>query len=50
MNADVSADSSLEGKTQKVTVNMKNSQADSFETIPVKFQLESLDKKTNIII
>ena len=43
INADVAAELGLQGKPQKVTVNVLNGQIETFETMPVTVQLESLD-------
>ena len=43
INADVAAELDLKGKTEQVTVNVLNGQVETFETKPVKFELESLD-------
>ncbi|XP_065677463.1 uncharacterized protein LOC124808610 [Hydra vulgaris] len=50
LNSDVAAEWSLKGKTEKVTLNMINGKIDSFETMPVEFQLESLDGETKITV
>ena len=43
INADVAAGLGLQGRSQKVTVNVLNGQTVTFETMPVKVELESLD-------
>ncbi|XP_047123010.2 uncharacterized protein LOC105849104 [Hydra vulgaris] len=50
LNSDVADELSLQSKTEKVTVNMINGKIDSFETIPVEFQLESLNGETKITV
>ncbi|XP_065639456.1 uncharacterized protein LOC136072233 [Hydra vulgaris] len=50
LNSDVADELSLQGKTEKVTVNMINGKIDSFETMPVEFQLESLNGETKIAV
>ena len=45
INSDAAAELNLQGGTRKVTVNMLNGQADSFQTNTVEFELESLDEK-----
>ena len=42
INADVAAEFGLQGKTERVTVNVLNGQVETFETRPVDVQLESL--------
>ena len=43
INADVDAELWLQGRSQKVTVNVLNGQTETFEIMPVKVELESLD-------
>lgn len=43
LNADVAAKLGLQGHPQSVTVNVLNGQVETFETMPVKVELESLD-------
>ena len=50
LNGDVAAELGLQGIPQKVTVNVLNNQVDTFETTPVKLELESLDGKVNMEI
>eukprot|EP00795_Rhopilema_esculentum_P012680 gene12680-3393_t len=45
LNSDVATELDLKGERQNVTVSMLNGVADSLETMPVEFQLESLDGK-----
>ena len=46
INGDVAAELGLEGSTQRITVNVLNGEEDSFETMPVEFDLQSIDGKT----
>ena len=49
INADIEAKLDLQGKPHKVTVNILNGQIETFKTMPVAFELKSLDatvKKT----
>jgi len=46
INGDVAAQLGLEGSTQRITVNVLNGEEDSFETMPVEFDLQSIDGKT----
>ena len=46
INGDVAAELGLEGSTQRITVNVLNGEEDSFETMPVEFDLQSIDSKT----
>ena len=46
INGDVAAKLGLEGSTQRITVNVLNGEEDSFETMPVEFDLQSIDGKT----
>ena len=48
LNADIAAELRLVGETRKITVNVLNGQMDSFETMPVEFELESLDGKIQV--
>ena len=43
INSDVAAELGLQGRSQKVTVNVLNGQTETFETMPVKVELQSLD-------
>ena len=43
LNADVAAELRLQGHPQSVTVNVLNRQTETFETMPVDVELESLD-------
>ena len=43
LNADVAAELELQGEPQKVTVNVLNGQTETFETMPVDFELESMN-------
>ena len=42
----MAAELGLEGSTQRITVNVLNDEEDSFETMPVEFDLQSTDGKT----
>ena len=48
LNADVTAELGLQGRTEKVTVNVLNGQIETFETKPVSFELLSVDRKVNM--
>ena len=43
INADIAAQLGLQGKIQQVTVNLLNGQIKTFDTMPMKFELESLN-------
>ena len=43
INADAAAELGLQGRSQKVTVNVLNGQNETFDTMPVKVELESFD-------
>ena len=43
INADIAAQLGLQGKFQQVTVNVLNGQIKTFVTMPVEFELESLN-------
>ena len=43
LNSDVAAELALQGNCQKVTVNVLNGRTERFETMPVEFEIESLD-------
>ncbi|XP_062580317.1 uncharacterized protein LOC134242249 [Saccostrea cucullata] len=43
VNSDVAAELGLHGKLQRVTVGVLNDKTESFETMPVEFQIESTD-------
>ena len=45
LNADVAAELGLQGRTEKVTLNV---QIETFETKPVSFELLSADRKVNM--
>ena len=45
VNSDVAAELGLKGKTEKITVNVLNGQIETFETKPVRFELQSVDGK-----
>ncbi|CAB4021266.1 Hypothetical predicted protein, partial [Paramuricea clavata] len=44
INTDVAAELGLHGKFQKATVNVLNGQMETFVTMPVEFELKSLDE------
>lgn len=46
INMDVAAELGLQGKLQKVTVGVLNDKTETFETMPVEFQLQSVDGRT----
>uniref|UniRef100_A0A8W8ILI6 Peptidase aspartic putative domain-containing protein n=1 Tax=Magallana gigas TaxID=29159 RepID=A0A8W8ILI6_MAGGI len=45
-NADVAAELGLHGKLQRITVGVLNDKTEPFETMPVEFQIESVDGRT----
>jgi len=46
IHGDVAAELGLKGSTQRIIVNVLNGEEDSFETMPVEFDLRSIDGKT----
>ena len=48
LNADVAAELGLQGRTEKVTVNVLNGRIETFESKAVSFELLSVDRKVNI--
>ena len=50
INGDVAAELGLEGTIQKITVSVLNGGEDSFETMPVEFDLQGVDGRTNVRI
>ena len=50
INADVAAELGLQERSQKVTVNGLNGKTETFETNPVKVELESLDASVKTAI
>ena len=44
INADIAAQLGLQGKFQQVTVNFLNDRIRTFDTMPVEFELESLNE------
>ena len=50
INADVAAELGLQGKCEKTEVNVINGQVEVFETTPVEFGLESLDRQVDTMI
>ena len=49
-NGDVAAELGLERAMQKITVNVLNGGEDSFQTMPVEFDLQGVDGRTNVRI
>ena len=47
INADVASELGLQGISRQVTVNVLNGQTETFETMPVDVELESLDGKVS---
>ena len=47
INGDVADKLELEKTVQKITVNVLNDEEDSFQTMPVEFDLQSVHGKTN---
>ena len=43
LNSDVAAELGLQGNCQRVTVNVLNGRTETFETMPVEFEIGSLD-------
>ncbi|PFX21661.1 hypothetical protein AWC38_SpisGene13841 [Stylophora pistillata] len=50
LNADVAAELGLQGHPQSVTLNVLNGQVETFETMPVEVELESLDGNLKVTI
>ena len=50
VNADVAAELGLQGRTEKVTVNVLNGQAESFNTKPVSVELKSVTGSLSLIV
>ena len=50
INSDVAAELGLQGEPQKVTVNVLNGHAETFETMPVEVGLESINGKMDVMI
>ena len=52
INADMAAELSLQGKTERVTVNVLNGQIKTFNTRPVEVQFESIwgTVRTNVTV
>ena len=50
VNNDVAAELGLQGIPQKVTVNVLNGHIETFETMAVEVGLESINRKTDVII
>ena len=47
INADVAVELGLQGRVQKTNVNVLNGEVEAFLTMPVQFNLASLDGKFN---
>lgn len=43
IDSDVAAELGFNGKLQKITVKVLNDKTESFEIMPVEFQIESVD-------
>ena len=50
LNADVAAELGLQGRTEKVTVNVLNGQAETFETKPVSVELKSVTGSVSMTV
>lgn len=50
INADIAAELRLQGSYQKTNINVLNGQAESFYTMVVELELESLDGKVKTTI
>ena len=50
INTDVATELGLEGKPQKVTINVLNRQTETFETMPVAVEPETLDASVKITV
>ena len=50
LNSDVAGELGIQGTLAQVSVGVLNSQVETFETCPVKVQLESLDGKVHSTI
>ena len=50
INDDAAAELGLEGAMQTITVNVLNGGEDSFQTMPVEFDLQGVDGRTNVRI
>ena len=50
INSDVAAELGLQGEPQKVTVNVLNGHAETFETMPVEVGLGSINGKMDVMI
>ena len=48
LSSDVAAELGLEGKTEKVTVNVLNGQIETFETKPVSFELQNVNGTVSV--
>ena len=50
VNADVAAELGLQGRTEKVTVNVLNGQVETFETKPKSVELKSITGDVSMIV
>ena len=50
VNADIAAELRLQGRTEKVTVNVLNGQVETFETKPVNVELTSVTGSVSMVI
>ena len=50
VNADVAAELGLQGRTERVTVNVLNGQAETFETKPVKVEIKSITGSVSMVV
>ena len=50
VNADVAAELALQGQTERVTVNVLNGQAETFETRPVNVEVKSVSGNVSMVV
>ena len=50
VNADIAAELGLQGQTERVTVNVLNGQAETFETKPVNVEVKSVSGNVNMVV
>ena len=50
VNADVAAELGLQGRTERVTVNVLNGQAETFETKPVNVEIKSITGSVSMVV
>lgn len=50
VNADVAAEQGLQGRTERVTVNVLNGQAETFDTKPVNAELKSITGSVSMVV